>query len=225
MVDDQKINVAIVDDQSLFREGIVSILKTVPQFNLVLEAASGAELEALFSSASVLPDVLLMDMKLEDSTGIELHDIVQKRYPGIKVLVLSMYAQERLVFRMIEAGAAGYLAKNCSKEELITAIATVYKNGFYFNDHSLSAMKNATANSSRAAININNIPIELSSREKEILLLVCKEMTNAEIAEQLFISIRTVDGHRNNLLGKTGCKNTAGLVVFAIKHNIFQIVL
>lgn len=221
---EKKISLAIVDDQSLFRQGIVSLINDVEDLEITIEAASGKELEDLLSKAVELPDILLMDMKLDDTTGLELNAIIQTQYPSIKVLVLSMYAQERIVFRMIESGACGYIAKNCDKDELLNAIHSTIKSGFYFNQISLSAMRHAASHINKPILSINAIPIELSMRENEILQLICQEHTNVEIAEKLFISARTVDGHRNNLLAKTGCKNTAGLVVFAIKNNIFQIV-
>ena len=103
------------------------------------------------------------------------------------------------------------------------SINTTYKSGFYFNQVTLQAMRKASLYKSGDIKNLNHIAIELTNREKEILVLLCKELTNAEIAEQLFISSRTVEGHRNNLLLKTGCRNTAGLVIFAIKNELFSI--
>ena len=134
-----------------------------------------------------------------------------------------MYDEERLIYRMIEAGACGYLAKNCDKQELITAINTTVKSGFYFNYSTMKAMRSAATYKNLTIRNISNIPIEISEREEEVLQLICKEFTNAEIAEQLFLSTRTVEGHRNNLLMKTGCRNTAGLVVFAIRYHLFKV--
>jgi len=124
---------------------------------------------------------------------------------------------------MIEAGACGYLTKNCEINELINAVNSTYKNGFYFNPTILHAMRKASQYKLSDIKNISNISIELTSREKEILVLLCKEFTTHEIGEKLFISPRTVEGHRNNLLTKTGCRNTAGLVIFAIKYGLFNI--
>ena len=124
---------------------------------------------------------------------------------------------------MIEAGACGYLTKNCEIDELVTAINTTHNNGFYFNQDTLAAMRKTSQYKSGEIRNISNIAIELTAREKEILVLLCRELSNIEIGERLFISPRTVEGHRNNLLQKTGCRNTAGLVIFAIKNNLFQV--
>jgi DNA-binding NarL/FixJ family response regulator len=215
--------IAIVDDQQLFRQGLASLINSVEGFKLVLEAETGKELVDKLTAADTLPHILLMDMKLPDTTGIELNDLLQKKYPAVKVIVVSMYEQERLIYRMIEAGACGYLAKNCDKQELINAINTTLKAGFYFNHTTMKAMRNAGIYKNQTFRNINNIPFELTEREEEVLRFICREFTNAAIAAQLFLSVRTVDGHRNNLLMKTGCKNTAGLVTFAIRYGLFEI--
>lgn len=221
----EKIRIAIVDDQQLFRQGLAALINDEEELALVIEAETAKELLDKLKLADYLPDVLLMDMKLPDLNGAELNMILHKEYPAVKVIVVSMFDQERFIYRMIEAGACGYLAKNCDKRELITAITTTVKSGFYFNYSTMKAMRNAALYKTQSVRNINNIPIELTEREEEVLKLICIEKTNAEIAEELFISIRTVDGHRNNLLAKTGCKNTAGLVVFAIRYGFFEIQL
>ena len=221
----EKIRIAIVDDQQLFRQGLAALINDVEELELVMEAETAKELLDKLKQTDALPDVLLMDMKLPDLNGAELNVILHKEFPVVKVIVVSMFDQERFIYRMIEAGACGYLAKNCDKQELITAITTTVKSGFYFNYSTMKAMRNAALYKSQSVRNINNIPIELTEREEEVLKLICIENTNAEIAEKLFLSIRTVDGHRNNLLAKTGCKNTAGLVVFAIRYGFFEITI
>lgn len=221
----EKIRIAIVDDQQLFRQGLAALINDVGELELVMEAETAKELLDKLKQTDALPDVLLMDMKLPDLNGSELNVILHKEFPAVKVIVVSMFDQERFIYRMIEAGACGYLAKNCDKQELITAITTTVKSGFYFNYSTMKAMRNAALYKSQSVRNINNIPIELTEREEEVLKLICIENTNAEIAEKLFLSIRTVDGHRNNLLAKTGCKNTAGLVVFAIRYGFFEITI
>ena len=216
-------SIAIVDDQLLFRQGLAALIQDAKTFTLQMEAESGKELVEKLKQQACLPDILLMDMKLPDISGVELNEIIQKQYSSVKVIVVSMYDEERLIYRMIEAGACGYLAKNCDKQELITAINTTVKSGFYFNHSTMKAMRSAATYKNLTIRNISNIPIEISEREEEVLQLICKEFTNAEIAEQLFLSTRTVEGHRNNLLMKTGCRNTAGLVVFAIRYHLFKV--
>jgi DNA-binding NarL/FixJ family response regulator len=215
--------ISLADDQQLFRGGLASLIRSVPGFTLLNEAENGKVFLEQLQAGDALPDVALIDMHMPEMNGVELNDILQKQYPGIKVLILSVYDQERFIAKMIEAGACGYLSKNCEIEELVTAINTTYKSGFYFNQTTLLAMRKASQYKAGEIKNLNNIAIELTGREKEIIVLLCKEFTNAEIGDQLFISPRTVEGHRNNLLTKTGCRNTAGLVIFAIKNGLFHI--
>ena len=215
--------ISLADDQQLFRGGLASLIRSVPGFTLLNEAENGKVFLEQLQAGDALPDVALIDMHMPEMNGVELNEILQKQYPGIKVLILSVYDQERFIAKMIEAGACGYLSKNCEIEELVTAINTTYKSGFYFNQTTLLAMRKASQYKAGEIKNLNNIAIELTGREKEILVLLCKELTNTEIGEQLFISPRTVEGHRNNLLTKTGCRNTAGLVIFAIKNGLFHI--
>ncbi len=218
-----KIRIALADDQQLFREGLAGIIRSTPDFELVAEAENGKLMLDRIRELAELPDIALVDMHMPEMNGVELNDILHAEYPSIKVIVLSVYDQERFISKMIEAGACGYLTKNCESEELLTAIRTTSKAGFYFNAATLEAMRKASQYRDTDIRNLTNIPIELTQREKEIIVLLCKELTNAEIGERLFISTRTVEGHRNNLLAKTGCRNTAGLVIFAIRNGLYKI--
>ena len=215
--------ISLVDDQQLFRSGLAALIRSVAGFTLLSEAENGKVFIDGLESSDVLPHIALIDMEMPVMNGVELNALLQKKYPSIKVIVLSTYNQERFIGKMIEAGACGYLTKNCEIDELISAINSTHKNGFYFNRDTLAAMRNSSQYKSTDIKNFSNIAIELTSREKEVLTLICKELSNIEIGEQLFISPRTVEGHRNNLLSKTGCRNTAGLVIFAIKNDLFQI--
>jgi DNA-binding NarL/FixJ family response regulator len=219
----QIISVALADDQVLFREGIASLIKNEAGFSLTMEADNGLDFLSKLKTINELPDVLLMDMEMPGMDGMQLNDELRKKFPSIKVIVLSVHAGERLMARMIHAGASGYLLKNCNKDELLNAIRSVFTNGFYITPDVLKAIQSPAANA-KGTTNIQSIPIDLSPRESEVLQFICMEFSNAEIAEKLFISVRTVDGHRNNLLAKTGCHNTAGLVLFAVKHRIFEMI-
>jgi DNA-binding NarL/FixJ family response regulator len=219
-----KIKISIVDDQNLFRESLALLIDTVGGFEIVSASDSGLTfLEKLKDVDIKRPEIVLLDMDMPGMNGIELNSILNKEYPYIRIIVLSVHVQPLLIAQMINAGAAAYLAKNCNKEELILAIETVHKTGFYFNNSVLRAIQNAGSNKMSVQRSINNIPVHLTGREIQILRLICKEMSNAEIAEELFLSTRTVEGHRNNLLIKTGCRNTAGLVLFAIKYSVVQL--
>lgn len=217
-----RIHIALADDQQLFRQGIASIISAAPEFELMFEAENGALFMNELNTIERPLHIALIDMEMPVMDGMELNAQIQTRYPDTRTIVLSVHFNERLIARMIQAGASGFLPKNCDRDELISAIKTVHKSGFYITDPVLKALQGG---SSKAEVvkNINGIPIDLSPREKEVLQLICRELTNVEIAEQLYISPRTVDGHRNSLLAKTGCRNTAGLVLFAVKYHIHEL--
>ena len=220
----EKICIGIVDDQKLFRESLATLISTMPNYELVMQAENGVDCLEELKTISAQPDIILLDLEMPIMDGIELNEQLQKYYPDVKKIILSVFSKERLIARMINAGANGYLIKNCDKEELFLAIHSVYENGFYMNAQVMKALQNSSALINKGLKNLNNIAIELSVREKEILQYICKEYQNAEIANELFISIRTVEGHRKNLLQKIGCKNTAGLTLFAVKHKIYELV-
>lgn len=219
------IKISLVEDENLFRDGLKALLNEVEDFEVQMAVENGKVFLDLLSRAEVLPDVILADFNMREMNGLELTEIIQKKYPSIKIIILSIYDQDRFVWRMIEAGVAGYLAKNCDTGEVELAIRMAHKTGFYFSENTQRAMRNGYKFRNTHMRTLLNIPAELTERELEIMKLICMEFTNMAIAEKLNISVRTVDGHRNNLLAKTGCKNTAGLVLFAIRNNIFDPVL
>ncbi|WP_298732852.1 response regulator transcription factor [uncultured Chitinophaga sp.] len=214
------IRIAIADDHTLFRQSLALLLQQAPGMELVAEAADGPSLLQALAAMPSLPDIALIDIDMPGMNGVELNEHLQASYPQVKVVVLSIYTQERIISRMINAGASAYLFKNCEKEEFIQAIETTYKSGFYVNKQVFEALQRVKKPSTELK-NINAIAIELTNRETEVLRLICQEYNNSEIAEKLALSVRTVEGHRNNLLLKTGCRNTAGLVLFAIRYGFF----
>jgi DNA-binding NarL/FixJ family response regulator len=217
-----RIRIAMVDDQHLFRKAIAGILCETAGLEMIGDHDNGQSLLDWLKELDELPDIILVDLDMPVMNGVQVNEQLHSRFPTIKVIILTVHNQERFISKMIDAGANGYLAKNCDIEELITAIRTVHKTGFYFNNDCLNALKNAAAHRNKKLKNINNIPFKITAREHEILLLLCQEFTTAEIAEKLFLSGRTVEGHRNNLLAKIGCRNTAGIIIFAIKSGIYE---
>jgi DNA-binding NarL/FixJ family response regulator len=141
--DMSEILISLADDQHLFRSGRASLIRSIPGFKLLNEADNGKVFVEQLQSATELPDIALIDMHMPEMNGVELNEILQKSYPSIKVLILSIYDQERFIAKMIEAGACGYLSKNCEIDELTAAINTAYKSGFYFNQITLQAMRKA----------------------------------------------------------------------------------
>lgn len=219
-----KVKIAIADDQNLFRQSLGLLIDSVEQFQLISESDNGNSfLEKLRAKNAESINIAIIDMDMPGMNGIELNTILHQQYPRVKVIVLSVHVQPLLITQMIGAGAAAYLAKNCDKDELITAIETVHKTGFYFNNSVLKAIQHSANHKAQTQKSINNIPVKITEREKQVLELICKEYSNAEIGEQLFLSTRTVEGHRNNLINKAGCRNTAGLVLFAIRYSLFQL--
>jgi DNA-binding NarL/FixJ family response regulator len=212
------IHLAIADDQLLFRKGMIALLREFDGIEVSIEADNGKHLVDQLRRYTGKLDVILLDLSMPEMNGIEAMKILKEEFPEIKVIILTVYNEDKFIITAVELGANGYLIKNADPSEVEKSIRTVVSHDFYFNDQTLDAMKNGLF-TGKQKLSLNIIS-ELTQREKQILELICKEYTTPEIATQLFISERTVDGHRNNLLAKTGCRNTAGLVLFAVKHNL-----
>lgn len=214
------INVAIADDHTLFKSGIIELIQSQADMQVLFDAADGNQFIEQLQAGKVV-NVALVDLEMPGMNGIELTNYLHTHFPSIKIIVLSAYSQDRFVVKLIESGAAAYLSKNCEPAVLFEAIRQTDTYGFYLTPVAFKAMQHASSVSKQYK-NINNIPIELTARELDVLKLLCQEKTNQEIANELFVSVRTVEGHRNNLLLKTGSRNTAGLVLFAVKHGIID---
>lgn len=210
-----KISVYIVDDHSLFREGMRLLLSNLDYIGNIYEAENGQQFTDGLKTNPV--DVALLDIEMPVMNGIEAAKLAREICPGIKIITLSMYSDENYYLSMIEAGACGFLLKNSNFQEVEKAITDVYNDKTYISIEILNnILKHPTKTNS-------NLTEELSDRETEVLLLICKGLTNAEIADRLNLSKRTVDKHRENLLLKTQSKNTANLVIFAIKSGLLKI--
>lgn len=216
------INVAIADDQVLFRKGMVSIINAFKNIQVIIEAENGKDLLNTIEEAVIRPDVILLDLSMPELNGVETTKILQQKYSSIKIIILSIHSEERFVTHLMELGVNGYLFKNVEPIEVEKAIRAVVEKDFYFNETFLRAMQNRISGKKRRFLIQDDIPSTLTQRELDVLDLICKQHTTQEIADKLFISVRTVDGHRNNLLEKTGMRNTAGLVVFSIKNNLLD---
>lgn len=216
------IHLALADDEALFRKGMKLLLEDYEGINVVLEAQDGEHLLQQLRQATTLPDVLLLDMKMPNLNGVETAKVLQENFSSIKIIVLSTYFSKAFIVNMIELGAGAYLPKNATPDEVVATIREVHNNGFSYNQAVLEVIRDNMLQKSKPKMPLS-FGVEITSREKEILQLICEEYTTGEIAEKLFISPRTVDGHRNNLLEKLGCKNVAGLVVYAIQHQLVKI--
>ncbi|MFA6277695.1 MAG: response regulator transcription factor [Pedobacter sp.] len=215
------INIAIADDQKLFRRGMAALVGTFQNMSLIFEAENGKELLSLCESAVVKPDIILLDLSMPEMNGLDALKILKEKYPKIGVIVLTIHEAGNFILATVQAGANGYLAKNAEPEEVELAIREVYKNDFYFTLPMLATMRKGLTHKTNST-SLENIN-KLTTREKEVLQLICKQLSSNEIAEKLFLSTRTVEGHRNNLLLKTGSRNIAGLVLYALKHKVFDL--
>lgn len=215
------IRIAVAEDQALFRDCLVPRLNDLNKNTTVcLEVKNGRELLEQMDKSN-LPDIVLMDLNMPEMNGLETTRHLRADYPDLKIIILSVYTEPQYIAAMVEQGVNGYIAKNALFAEVQDAIQNVYRHGFYFNPDVLRAMQAGMVHKKGRTTTLDKAE-QLTLREKEVLQLICQEFTAAEIADKLFISKRTVEGHRNNLLLKTGCRNTAGLVLFAIKNNLLD---
>lgn len=217
MSKEKKIQIAIADDYKIFREGLKKCIANDKGLEVFFEADNGDDLINSFSKK--IPDVVIMDLKMPIMDGMEATQIIRKKFPDVKVLVVTMYEDDKFIIHLMEIGANGYLLKNAEPDEIRKSIYSVYENGYYFNDLVNKALlkKLVIKNNVKPSFNQN---VEFTEREQEVLKLICEEKTAAEIAKEIFLSPRSVEGIRQRLIEKVGVRNTAGLVMFAIKNGI-----
>jgi DNA-binding NarL/FixJ family response regulator len=212
------IKIAQVDDEALFLEGISLLLSNVEHIKVIKTANNGLEfLNALEkTSESDFPDIALVDIQMKPMDGFELTETLKDKYPALKVIILSSHYKSNVLGHMIKLGISAFIPKNANKELLITAIESVNNSGVYFTQTDQEMLKQyINRNSKKVTLSDKG---KLSNREISIIKLICLEHTNQEIADELFLSKRTVEGHRQRILEKIGAKNTAGLVVYAIAN-------
>ncbi|MDZ4663593.1 MAG: response regulator transcription factor [Bacteroidota bacterium] len=214
-----KINVGIVDDQLMFRQGMISVLKDYDELNISLEASDGKELLTMLENGNV-PDVLLLDLEMPLMNGIETLQIIREKKIDVKVLIITMHDEEEMVVHLIEKGANGFLAKNEAIENVVEAITAVKQNNYFFNDKFSKAILHNLMSTEK--IEPKFASTKLNERELQIVQHICDELTNKEIAARLNLSNRTVDGYRERILRKIRAKNTAGIVMYAIKFKLIK---
>ena len=213
------IKIAIADDYKIFRDGLKVGLGAEEKFDVILEADNGENL--INAIPQSMPDVIIMDIKMPVMDGMEATKQIRKLYPDIKILVVTMYDDDKFIIHLMEIGANGYLLKNAEPDEIRKAIFAVVENGYYFNDLVNKALlkKLVIKNHIKPSFNQN---IELTERELEVLKLICEEKTATEIGKEIFLSPRSVEGIRQRLIEKVGVRNTAGLVMFAVKNGMVE---
>lgn len=213
------IKVAIADDHKIFRKGVILSLRPFTNIKFVQEADNGDDL--LNGIAQSEPNVVLMDLRMPQKDGIETTKVISKQYPNIYVIILSMYEDERFVYHLMENGANGYLLKNAEPQEIRRAIMEVYEKGYYLNNFVNRVLLKRSHARQKVVPSLSN-EITLSDKERDVLRYICMEFTAQEIAEKMDISPRTVEAIKDRLMERFGCKNTAGLVFFAVKNNLID---
>ncbi len=214
-----QIKVAIADDHKIFRKGVIMSMRPFMNIKFVMEADNGEDLIQKIPES--MPDVILCDLRMPVKDGIDATKAITKSFPGIRVIILTMYEDERFVGHLMDCGAAGYLLKNTEPAEIKKAIMDVMRTGFYLNPFVNKVL--IKKNYSKQKFNHNlSSEIVLSDREKEVLTLVCMEFTATEIAQKMDISARTVEAIKDRLMERFGVKNSVGLVFYAMKNQLID---
>lgn len=214
------IRIVLADDHQIFRDGIKALLSDEQHIDVIAEASNGEELLSLLKA--VKPDVLVLDISMPKISGIELTKTISEAYPEIRILILSMHKNNDFVVNAMINGAKGYLPKDTSRKELLDAINTIYHGEEYLGKLISTNILKSYIGKTHSG-NEHFKEDQLTSREKDIIRLVGKGLANKEIADRLFISIRTVDSHKNHIMNKLKIKSTAELIIYGIKNKIIDI--
>ncbi|MDV6166880.1 response regulator transcription factor [Flavobacterium sp. DG1-102-2] len=215
------ITITITDDDALIVSLLQGYLQSIEGIDVLFTANSGEELLDSLTTAQTLPKIVLLDLKMAGMDGIEVTQQLKDRYPEIKVIVISSHYQKMFMGFMLKTGVSAFLPKGISPVQLVDIIRIVDKQGYYFKDDQLETLREQIpAKAPRPVLQDEEL---LSDREIDVLKLICQQKTAKEIGDQLFITQRTAEGHKNNLFAKTGAKNIAGLVIFAIQQGIIKV--
>jgi DNA-binding NarL/FixJ family response regulator len=217
----EKIKIVLADDHELVRSGLMKLLETYKDLTVIGEAGDGVE--AVEKTKTLNPDVLIIDLSMPKLSGVEATKIIRKECPNVAVLVLTMHQNEEYVYQIFKSGAGGYILKDAGKDELAAAIRAVARGEKYFSSRVSQIMVNGflrktSARDESTSSGVEGLNVSLTKREKEVLSLIAEGLNNLEISEKLFISPRTVDTHRTNIMQKLNIHDAANLVKFAIEH-------
>lgn len=216
---EKKISIAIAEDHDMVRQGMVSLFAEEEAIEVMFDVANGADL--LEEIKTKKPDIVLLDLEMPIIDGHQALKVLRERYPNVKVLIVSMHTDRDFIMESISNGACGFLPKNSDFDKVVDAIFSVHEKGFFFDDLVSQSLVMEVRNGNGA--NSGNHPSPLSAREINIIELICKGMKNREIADLLYLSVRTVEGHRQRISEKTETDNLAALVIYAIKNGIYKI--
>ncbi|MBV7532189.1 response regulator transcription factor [Chitinophaga sp. sic0106] len=214
----QPIPIAIIDDHTLFRQGLISLLSEFPELDIIFEASDGRDMQQRFSSARAVPEVILMDITMPVMDGFAATAWVRQHYPEMHILALSMREDDKAIIRMLRSGAGGYLLKESKALEVLNAIKTIREHGHFLNDLvTLRLLRNLQNNATSGA------GLELSNNELKFLQLCCSELTYKEIADQMNLSPHTIDNYRQEIFQRFHIKSRTGLVLFALRNELISL--
>jgi DNA-binding NarL/FixJ family response regulator len=214
----ERIKIILVDDHQLVRTGIANLLAGEQGFEIIGEAAEAKDFFDLLKHKH--PDIAILDIALPGMSGIDITKRLHNDFPGIRILILSMHTSEEFIFNAINSGARGYLPKNTSRKELVDAVYAIHRGEEYFAESISNVILKSYVKKAKSDVQDDNNENLLSKREIEVLKLFAEGKTNQEIADKLFISIRTVESHKNHIMARLELKTTVDLVKFAIRNNI-----
>ncbi|MCW4469041.1 response regulator transcription factor [Flavobacterium sp. MFBS3-15] len=217
----ENIKIAITDDDALIVSLLQAYLHSVEGFEVLFTANEGSALLEQLEAVPVLPDVLILDLKMEGMDGLQVAEHMKAKYPSVSVIVVSSHYQRSFMGFMLKMGVAAFLPKGISPIDLVEIIRTVHSQGYYFQPDQVNALRDQISSKSpKPSLEQED---SLSDRETEVLRLICQQKTAKEIADALFTTQRTIEGHKSSLFAKTGAKNIAGLVIFAIQHGVIRV--
>ncbi|WP_237276497.1 response regulator transcription factor [Tenacibaculum ovolyticum] len=219
-MEDKNIHIALVDDDTLVIQLLTAFLEEQENIKVVLTAKSGNSFLEKLAKIENTPDIVLLDLRMEDGNGLETIDKLTVHYPQLKKIVLSSYYKTSSIGYMLKLGVHAFLPKETDKEDLIDVIQEVNHKDHYFTTEQVSVLRNQISH--KTPKQYANTKDTLSSRELDVLQLICHQLTAREIAEKLFVTTKTVEAHKSNLLLKTGVKNTAGLIIYAIQNQLID---
>lgn len=213
-----KYKVALVDDEKLFTVGLKMIIESHPDLDVNFIGYNGEDLIKEVTESTFNSDVILLDLSMPRKDGVETLQELSALSRNFKIIILSSFYNEGIIVKLLDEGASGFLAKDADPGKVINTILNIIHKGFHIDDFIMNLLKNRRVYSKK-----QKLKEALTKRELEVLELICKEYTNKEIADKLYLSKRTIEGHRNRMLDKTGSKNTVGLVLYAVEHSLIDV--
>lgn len=214
------IKIAIADNETLFREGVANILEAYPHLEIVYSLPDGKHLLQEIEEQHIIPDIFLIELKMNELNGIETTKLLNQRFSDCKIIILTSHYSPSFANHMVRLGVNAFLPKQIHPHELVFAIDMVQDRGLYLTEDYSKAIRSRTPKVKRLFFSTRE---SLTKKELEVLKWICHGFTNQEISEKVFRSVRTIEGHRQHLIEKTGAKNTAGLVVYALMHKLIDI--